>query len=354
MKIVDIYIGKAVILNVTIVLMVLLSLFGLIGFMREMEDVGKNSYEIRHAALFMALSLPGIAYMLFPMATLLGSVIGLGGMANNSELTAIRAAGVSIRQITFSAVKAGLILMLAATIIGELIAPAGERYAMNMRSAALGEKITTKYANNFWAKDGDIFIKINDVFPNGDLSGVHIYRFDKNQQLQTVTKAASATYIDHEWLLQDIKTSIIDKDKVLAHTKEQTKWQSLLTPRLLSNIAVNPDTLSAIGLYNYVNYLEKNGLDAERYQLALWKKIAAPLNTGVMILLSIPFIFASLRTIGIGQRILFGALVGLGFHLLGQIFSYTGLIYNFPPMISAILPTAIFFVIAIMLMRKTR
>ncbi len=354
MKILDLYIGKAIILNIAIVLMVLLSLFGLIGFMRELEDIGKGSYEVQHAGLFIALSLPGIAYMLFPMATLLGSVIGLGAMANNSELTVIRASGVSIKQILFSALKVGLLLMVFAAIIGEFIAPMAERYAMNMRSGALGERITTKHTNNFWAKDDQTFIKINNVFPDGDLSGIYIYKFNQQQKLQTTTQAKSASYTNQEWLLKDIKVSSFTEHGIVVHKKAQTEWQSLLNPELLSIVTVNPDKLSAMGLYHYVNYLEKNELDAGRYQLALWKKIAAPLNTGVMLLLSIPFIFASLRTVSVGQRILFGSLVGLGFHLFGQIFSYTGLIYNYPPALSALLPTILFFILAMMLMKRTR
>lgn len=354
MKILDLYIGKAIIINVGIVLMVLLSLFGLIGFMRELEDIGKGSYEVQHAGLFILLSLPGIAYMLFPIATLLGSVIGLGSMANNSELIVIRAAGVSIKQIVFSALKVGLLLMIFSTIIGEFIAPVAERYAMNMRSGALGENITTKNTNNFWAKDEQTFIKINTVFPDGDLSGIYIYKFNQQQQLQTITQAKSASYIDQEWLLKDIEVSSFTENGVVSHQKTQTEWQSLLSPQLLSIVTVNPENLSTKGLYSYVNYLEKNGLNAGRYQLALWKKVAAPLNTGVMLLLSIPFIFASLRAVSVGQRILFGALTGLGFHLFGQIFSYTGLIYNFPPALSALLPTILFFILAMMLMKRVR
>ncbi len=354
MKILDIYIGRAVILNVAIVLMVLLSLFGLIGFMRELEDIGKGRYEIQHAGLFILMSLPGIAYMLFPMATLLGSIIGLGGMANNSELIVIRAAGVSIKQIVFSVLKVGLLLMIVATIIGEFLAPISERYAMNMRSTALGERVTTNNTSNFWAKDGQTFIKINNVFPDGDLGGIHIYQFNNHQQLQTITQAKSASYINQEWLLKNIKVSALTEHGVIAHKKAQTEWKSLLNPQLLSIVTVNPNNLSATGIYNYVSYLKKNGLDAERYQLALWKKVAAPLNTGVMLLLSIPFIFASLRTVSIGQRILFGALVGLGFHLFGQIFSYAGLLNHYPPVISALLPTLLFFILSIILMRRMR
>ncbi len=353
MKILDIYIGKVVIINVAVVLMVLLSLFGLIGFMRELEDVGKGSYELQHAGLFIAMSLPGIAYMLFPMATLLGCVIGLGGMANNSELIVIRAAGVSIKQIIFSVFKVGIILMILATIIGEFLAPMGERYAMNMRSTALGERISVKNSNNFWAKDGFTFIKINNVYPNGDLSGIQIYKFNEQRQLQTITQARSAVYLNQEWLLKNIKITQFSENGITAHKKPQAEWQSLLSPELLGTVAIDPSNLSSLGLYNYVRYLEKNGLDAGRYQVALWKKLAAPLNTGVMLLLSIPFIFASLRTVGVGQRILFGALVGLGFHLFGQIFSYTGLIYNFPPILSALLPTLLFFIIAMTLIRRT-
>ena len=73
-----------------------------------------------------------------------------------------------------------------------------------------------------------------------------------------------------------------------------------------------------------------------------------------MVFLSIPFIFGPLRSVAIGQRIFVGTLVGISFYLLGQMFGYAGLLYKLPPAVSAALPTALFFFLAVMLVRRVR
>ena len=78
------------------------------------------------------------------------------------------------------------------------------------------------------------------------------------------------------------------------------------------------------------------------------------LSTAIMTFLAIPFVFGSVRTVGIGQRILTGSLVGIGFYLFNQTFSQIGLVYNFNPVLSALLPISLFFLLSLVLVRKVR
>ena len=107
-------------------------------------------------------------------------------------------------------------------------------------------------------------------------------------------------------------------------------------------------------MLDYIGYLRDNGLDAEHYQLAFWNKLVLPVTTAVMVFLSIPFIFGPLRSVGIGQRIFVGALVGIGFYLIGQLFGFAGLLYRLPALLSASLPTGLFFILAVFLVRRVR
>lgn len=107
-----------------------------------------------------------------------------------------------------------------------------------------------------------------------------------------------------------------------------------------------------MGLYSYIDYLEANGLSTERYELAFWKRLLLPFVSAVMIVLALPFIFGPLRSVGVGSRILFGVLVGVSFHLLNQLVGFFGLVYGLPPMLSAAIPSMLFFFAAVHFLRR--
>lgn len=354
MKILDRYMAIAVAGSTLIVLLVLLALFSFGAFVAELDSVGKGDYTLSTAAEYVLLSMPRLAYQLFPMVALLGSVIGLGVLAGNNELLVMRAAGVSVARISYSVMKVGLVWVAVALVLGELVAPVADRYAKSMHSAALSGRFAVTIQNGLWVRDGLNFIHIQDVLTGGVLGGITIYQFDDHQRLLEVTRARKGRFVDGKWQLQQIARSRIDPAGIKTQSKKSMEWQSILSPDMMEVVAVKPDSLSVKGLLDYITYLRENGLSAERYQLAFWNKIVLPLTTAVMVFLSIPFIFGPLRSVGVGQRIFVGTLVGIGFYLLGQLFGYAGLLYKLPAALSAALPTAIFFSIAVLLVRRVR
>jgi len=352
MKILNQYIGTAVVSGALLVLAVLLALFSFVGFIGELEEVGKGSYQLLQAGEFIVLSLPRLAYELFPVSALLGSVIGLGIMASNNELLIIRAAGVSLQQIVISVMKAGLVLMILAGLLGEVIAPKSAQYAQALRTKALAQQTTFRTTNGFWTRDGLRYINVRAILPGGELSRVNIYEFDEQRRLRVATSAKSAIYQDDKWLLQDVNRSEISGNQVTTRQLHTMITSFLMNHEVLDVISIKPESLSAWGLYKYVNYLHENELNAGSYEMVLWSKIILPFSTGVMVFLSIPFVFGSLRSVGVGQRILVGTLVGIGFYIFNQIFSYVGLVYEMNPALSAILPTLLFFGLAMRMIRK--
>jgi lipopolysaccharide export system permease protein len=354
MKLLDRYIGITVAGSTLMVLLVLLVLFSFGSFVAELGAVGKGDYTLAGAAQYVLLSMPRLAYQLFPMVALLGSVIGLGLLASNNELLVMRAAGVSVGRITYSVMKVGLLWMIVAVILGEFVAPVSDRYAKTMHSEALTERFAMTSQNGLWARDGRDFIHIRDVFADGLVGGVTIYQFADQRRLKDVTQAKSGQFADGKWLLRQVARSQIDPEGVETQHLNQLEWRSLLTPDMIDVVAVKPDSLSLKGLLDYIAYLRDNGLSTELYQLAFWKKLVMPVTTAVMVFLSIPFIFGPLRSVGIGQRIFVGTLVGIGFYLLGQLFGFAGLLYKLPSAVSAALPTVFFFMLAVLLVRRVR
>jgi len=353
MKLIDRYIGIAVISTTAIVMLVLLSLFAFTTFINELDDVGKGHYGLKEAAIYVSASLPRLAYQLFPSVALLGSIIGLGVLASNSELLVFRASGYSLLRIISAVMKTGVVFVVLMTLLGEMLAPITEQYAQNMRSQALSQSETVPFKKEgFWARDGDYFLHVRDMYPDGTLGGITIYNINQNHQLTEMIKAKQAFFSNDGWVLHDVVKNSIEEDNVLVETAKTLNWQTLMSPDLVSIVTVNPDFLSAWGLFKYIRYLKSNGLESDRYEQAFWKKLVAPIATAVMVFLAVPFVFGTLRTVPVGQRVFVGTLVGVGFHILNQGVGFIGLVYGWNPFLVSVLPTILFFALAIHMMRK--
>lgn len=352
MRILDRYIGLTVISHTLVVMLVFIALFSFASFVGELDYMGKGKYGLLQAVYYVGLTLPSLVYQLFPPVALIGSMVGLGMLSSGSELVAVRAAGVSMGRIILSVMKVGAVLMVIAVIVGEWLAPKAEYYGQTMRSAALAERISLNTLNGFWARDGRNFIHVREILADSQLADISIYEFGEKNNLQVVTHARTAMYQGNKWQLQDIQYSKISETGITTQHQPSAEWGSLLSPVVLGVVAVKPDKLSLLGLYKYIDYLQDNSLNADRYEMAFWKKVMLPLGTGVMVFLAIPFIFGTLRSVGIGQRIMVGTLLGIAFYLFNQTFSYVGLIYGMNPIVSAVLPPAFFLGLGLFLMRR--
>jgi len=352
MRIIDRHIGKAVIGGSLLALGVLLALFSFISFIGEQDTIGRANYGVAEALLYVFLMTPRIAYQLMPLAALLGSLVGLGVLASQNELIVLRAAGVSVQRIVIAVMKAGLVLVLLSVILSEYVIAESEKLAMDMRARALNSNVTYRSGDGFWTRNENSFIKVHTVLSDGRMAGVHIYDFGSDQHLIRITQARQARFEKDSWQLTDVIFTEFKDDRVLSRRVKSINWQTLLDPQMVEVVAVKPQSLSTGGLYHYIQYLTGNGLDAARYEMELWVKLVLPLATGVMVFLAIPFVFGSLRAVGIGQRIMMGTMLGISFYLLNQISTYVSLAYHFNPVASAILPTFLFFLLGVYLMRR--
>ena len=335
LRILDNYIARHIITSSATVLVVLLAIFTFFSLIDELEQVGRGSYSVGHVFFVTVLRLPGLIYELFPMAALIGSLLGLGTLMRNGEITVIRAAGVAKIRIVKAVMKAGLVLVVAAMFIGELIAPAAESYAKEYRSMAINNRITLKTQNGFWARDGNSYINIRQILPGDQLREIYIYEFDNNDQLRTSTFADRARFVDNKWILENIAQTIVSEQGLEQRHTEVAAWDSLLRPDLISVVAIQPDSLAIWTLVKFIRFLSTNGQDAARYEHALWIKIVYPLATGVMVFLAVPMVMRANRSTTVGQRIIIGGLIGLGFHLLNQAAGHLGVVFNVPPFLSA-------------------
>lgn len=352
MRLIDRYLGRTVILGSVLALTILAAIASLLEFINEVEDVD-SGYSLLQAVFYVLLTLPQRIYDLFPTAVLVGSLMSLGGLAANSELVVIRAAGVSIPRIIWSVLKAGLAITVIAVLLGEWAAPEAGQRARNLQNASQSERTSLRTGDGLWAKDGQRFINVRSVYPGLRLSDLRIYRFD-GQRLVRATHARSAVYEEDHWILRDVRHSAISPNGVEARRKAQERWERLLPPALFNVLTADPERMPAWVLYRYIGYLEENELDADTYKLAFWTHFTTPLSALVMLLLAVPFAFGSWRASGAGQRLFIGIVIGLVFYLFNQMFNHLSLVYGLTPWMGAFLPIMMFLVIGLVALRRVR
>jgi lipopolysaccharide export system permease protein len=344
MKVLDRYIFRTVASNTLIALLVLLLLEFCLSLLVELEDVGRANYNFGAALRYLLLIQPQRLYEIFPMALLLGCLLGMGNLASNGELTVMRTAGLSLMRLTGSASQAGMLLSLAVLLIGEFVAPPLDQLAREQRSTDKSEDQTINGGSGFWARDGDYFIHIRSVLPGFRLVDIHTFKVSSEAQLESVTSAQNAYFRDGHWILEGIKRSILNSASVQTEYLDDLSIASVISPRILKVLAISPGDLSIRDLWIYIDYLEHNGLDAHAYLLVLWRKISASLVYIAMLVVAMPFVFSPHRAAGTGQRLLIGLLIGLLFFLLNYIIGNLELLYSFTPPLGAVL-TPLFFLL---------
>lgn len=342
MSILDRYIFRTVASTTLVALLVLLLLESFLNLLVELEQVGKNNYDFTAIIRYLVLVQPQRLYELFPMALLVGGLLGMGALASGSELIVMRAAGVSLTRLTRAALQAGLLLSLVVLAIGEFIAPPLEQIASEQRATAKSQDMAIRGGRGFWARDGDYFIHVRAVMPGIRLVDIHIFKIGPQDRLEAVTAAQGARYQEGRWILEGIDRSTLNGDGVRSERLDQLEVASEISPKVLDVLAANPNDLSIRDLWVYVSYLERNGLDASSHRLALWRKLLAPLTYLAMLVVGMPFVFGPQREVGTGQRLLIGLLLGLAFFLVNYLLGNVVLLYGYPPLLGAILPSLLF------------
>ncbi len=345
------YIAREVAVATLLVFVALLLLFAFFDLVEQMKDLGRGAYQLRHIVLHVLLSAPNHVYELFPIAALIGTLFALAQFVASSEYTVMRASGVSLARMVAALVTVGAAFGVLTFVVGEFVAPPAEQYAQRLRSQAISGIVAQEFRSGLWIKDGSAFVNVLEVTPSADLKGVRIYDFDENYRLRNLRFAAGAEYLgENRWQLTDIAQTTFEGLKTRVSRIERMDWQSVLEPALLNVLLVKPEKMSAWRLYSYSQHLKENRQKALRYEIALWIKIIYPVAVVVMMVLALPFAYFQSRQGGIGAKLFAGIMLGLAFHFLNRLFGHLGLLYDWPPVSSAMVPTLLFLGIALGMM----
>lgn len=333
------YFAREILGTSFLVLLALLALFGFFDLIRELDDLGRGNYRLTSMLGYVALMLPSHAYVLLPAAGLMGTLFAMSRMSEQSEITVLRASGLSLGQLALHVGGAGIILAVATALVGELLTPYTEEMAKGLRLKATRSIVAREFRSGFWVKDDRSFVNIQDVTPETELLNVRIYEFHPDFRLASISRAEKGVYAGpNTWELSNVELTRFEAGGVVLQRNARSTWESVLTPDILSVLKVVPERMSALSLRAYIEHLHDNRQKATRYEIAFWNKLLYPAVAIAMMVLAIPFALGSARSGGVGGRIVIGILIGMAFHFSGRLFSHVGLLNDWPALVSAGLP----------------
>jgi lipopolysaccharide export system permease protein len=348
------YLTRIVLSSTAMVLVVLLALAGLFEFIAELEDV-KNDYQAPQAIMFAALRLPILAFELMPVSILIGSLLGLGGIAANSEIIVMRAAGMSIGKLAMLVAVPGAILMVITGLLGEFIGPPLDFYARNMRVEARLGQDDDRLGNETWVKDGPVFLHLERVNSEFEFGTVYLYRFDRENRLASIALADNSGLNDDDtWRLENLRETRFFDDRVQVAEVDQTTEHFEVNAELLGSGLAKPLSLSLRGLLSYIDYLDRNDLDASQYETEFWYRISRTVTVVLMPVLALAFVFGSLRSGGAGGRLMIGVGIGLAYYLASEMLANSGQVFDLNPAAISWLPTAALLVVTLIALGRVK
>lgn len=353
MKIIDRYIVIGVLKASLFMLLALMALHLVFTFSGESNNM-KGDYGALQALTYVALLVPRDIMLLLPISALLGVLLSVGALATNNELTVLRSAGMRPARIAIAVFLAGILITAAGLIIQNLVAPSLTERAHNIRATALAGGVA-QVDGQIWLRHQALFLYVGSAPSMTRLLDLEMYALDADSgKLNYVGQAKQAEYRDKEWHLSDYAASYWDGQKMQQINHANTTGLQGLNPEEFKLFTLKADSLNLYDLYRYANYLDSNGIESDQYQLAFWRGIATPVAILVMVLLPLPFLFGSMRSMGLGQRVVLGIAAGLVFYVANEMLSNSGLILGFNPMLAAWLPTVVFALIAMITIRRIK
>ncbi|MBN1238718.1 MAG: LPS export ABC transporter permease LptG [Gammaproteobacteria bacterium] len=349
------YIATETLRGVAMTVLVLVAVASFVDLVGQFDDVGTGDYGFVEALSYVALRLPRMVFEVLPAAALIGTLLGLGNLAVHRELVVMRASGVSNIQLLSAVGAAGLVLVLVMVMLGESLAPSLGAYAREMRTQALHEDVEVEGAQSTWLKDGDRIWNLRRQQGEVEFeSGVLLFELEDGR-LRQVARADSASFgSSEEWLLANYAETRFTGDVIEVEQERLARRPYRLSPDLLELSEIRQDLLDTPALRRYIRYLHENELDARRYEIAYWSRVASMVSVLLMTVLALPFVFGGLRSAGTGGRLLAGLVIGLSYYVATQMLVSSGEVFDLDPRVVAWAPSGVLLLVTAIAFTRLR
>ena len=253
------------------------------------EDIVKNGIPPLIVARLIVFNLPILIPLTLPPGVALASAWAVNRMARDSEITAIRMAGVSLRRLFLPIILVGVAASVTSFLVGDRLVPPAWREFQKTQGKlfayALQASPTIAENKVFKFQDYSFFVGEIRKDPSGkvsrlQLSKVVIYQNPVGPDAFPVRIAAQSADYDHDvWTLHQAVLSTFDKSGFVAtETAARTIKLNLQVPldSLAGAAADTPDDLSMAEIGTQMAALERTGQDTTVVAFNYYSKLGLP------------------------------------------------------------------------------
>ncbi|MEN9374045.1 MAG: export transporter permease LptG [Pseudomonadota bacterium] len=336
--------------SVALVTMGFASLFYFFDFVDELQAVtqhGATGYTVVQALLYVALMLPNHLYELLPITVLIGTIFVMSRLAQSSEFTILRTSGLGPWLALRILLILGLFFVVLTFAIGDYVAPFADKTAQLLKSRYQGKVTVGK--TGAWLKErqahSHFTVNVDSLTPDAGMRNVRILEFNDQGLLVSMTQSQTARFAknrqDESWLLENVDRTEF-QSPIERRLLPTYRWATQISAEMVATAVLQPDRMSTIDLFQYVQHLKANGQAAQKYEIQFWKKVFYPLSCLVMVVLALPFAYFHFRAGSIATYVFGGVMAGISFVLLNNVLGDLGALRGWWPWVTAALPGLIY------------
>lgn len=354
MKILDRIIRNSIFTSTLLVSAVIIGIQSFLSLVQQFSMVGHGEFNLWKALIFVPMQLPAQFYQLFPITGFLGTLTGLTRLASSSQLIIMRSSGVSIMRIAWSVMKTAIIMILVVTAIGEGLGPLWQQQSDKMRQNAMFPSKNQSILKSVWLHQDNHFTHIRELKNQRSMDGVTSYHFTSTGRMDKAITAQSGQLVNGQWVLTNVKKTYFLNNQIKNKTQPHAILHAEFKPNLQIQMSLTATEENLINLYKTIHYRQSIGLGINQFLFTFLQRLLQPLTTLVMICLAVPFVFGSFRSSSAGIKVISGVFIGFTFYMLNQLLGPITLVYQFPPLFAALLPTTLFLLIAMILLLRVK
>jgi lipopolysaccharide export system permease protein len=341
MKIIHQYLLKQLLINVIYSLIIFTSLFLVFDFFDRIDNIAAEKASIGITLQYFFLKIPLIVSLMMPVAMLVATLFTIGILAKNSEITAMRASGVTVWWLAIPVICVGFALSLVSLTLNETVVPHTQRRVREIYNIDIRKKdLRGGYSQqDLWWRNGDTFYSA-DIFDSRTSSLIGLSRIRVNQDFAIVerTDANNATYLDKHlgWSMKDAE--VISFPETISPEIERFSGLPLpiaKAPADFFDAETDPHTMSFGQLKRFIAGQQANGLSIAEYLADLYDKIAFPFFSAIVALVVLPFSLKPARSGQMAKSIISALIIGFSYYAVHSFSVALGRAELLPPLLSA-------------------
>lgn len=302
--------------------------------------------------------LPRLIAYTIPMSCLLAALLGFGKLSANSELVALKSAGLSFRRIIRPVIIATFFVSVAAFFVNETLVPLSERAAANVMMYEVFKESPPLFKEKIFLKEeGDGTLKrviyINKMkIVNGDMEEIVVEEFDAGR-LSRIVSAQSGKWINGSWWINNGNVFEINKDGNVNHLFKFDKQALTLnmSPGDVAKSTQKPDQMTIPELLEYIKINEKSGMNVSKFWMLFHLRLSVPWACMVLALVGAALGSRPQRSsssVGLGLSVI----IVFVYYVILSLTQSLGDAGYLPPVIAAWIANIIFLIIGAVLCRN--